>query len=608
MILKRVTTVPTIPPRRRLSILKITFSKSRERAHVALQCSEISELVLTTTLGPRLASYYGLILKLRLSTLLRTLSSPPPDPLISPLWAHLIAPLAGLLAALAFAPFEWRWAAPVGIALLFLLWLGATPWAAARLGFLFGLGYFGFGVSWIYHSIHEFGKAIASWALPLTVGFVALCAALPALSGWVAALLRSGRRPVDLLLLLPAAWLFGEWVRSWIFTGFPWLSLGHSQIDQPLAGVAPLLGTLGVSWGVTVTAALGLLIVLSAVDAARPTAQGERSAAPWQRVATPALALLSLALLSLALLWAGAWGVGQLRFTSPAGPAQQVAIIQGNVEQGEKMKPSQLLPTLRLYRDLTRANWDSDIVVWPETAVPTFLHRVDEGFLRPLAEEAAAQESDLLLGLFIYDFAGERYYNALMALTREGNERYLKRHLVPFGEYLPFRFLLDRIRHLVEVEMLDVTAGPSEQPLPRLGGIPTGLSICYEDAFASEIRRALPQAELLVNASDDAWFGDSFAPPQHLEIARMRALESGRYLVRATNTGISAIIDPQGGIVVRSAQFERDVLRGEIVPMRGVTPFVRWGDGVMLLLLALTTLILIVLRMRSARGGESAQA
>jgi apolipoprotein N-acyltransferase len=464
-----------------------------------------------------------------------------------------LALAAGAALALAFAPVGLGLVAPLALATLFVLWSGCGPGRAAWRGWLFGLGLFGAGASWVRESF-EFSEVPPAAAVALTALFVAYLAAYPALLGYAQA---HGRRAIGrgtrLLLALPAGWVLAEWLRGWLLTGFPWLALGYSQIDTPLAGYAPVLGVYGVSAAVALTA--GALVGLLA--------------GPWRS---------RLGYLGLALAIGGAgWAAGRAEWTSAAGEPRQVAVLQGNVAQQLKWRDEERAATLERYLALTRGHWDADLIVWPETAVPAFAHRV-EGFLRALAREAAEHGSGVVLGIPYADPESGRYYNSVLALG-DPPALYHKRHLVPFGEFVPLAALLGRVLDLLNAPMSDFSAGPRDQPPLEVAGLRLGVSICYEDAFGEEVIDPLPEATLLVNLSNDAWFGDSIAPHQHLEIARMRALETGRELVRATNTGISALIDWRGRVTARGPQFEVHVLRGTVRPRSGATPYVRVGNA-----------------------------
>jgi apolipoprotein N-acyltransferase len=251
--------------------------------------------------------------------------------------------------------------------------------------------------------------------------------------------------------------------------------------------------------------------------------------------------------------------------------------VQANIRQSLKWDPESRIPTLRAYVEMTRASWGSDIIVWPETAVPDFLNRVQRVFIDPLATEAKDSNTELVVGIPVYDGGEHRYYNGLMSLGTV-QDLYRKRHLVPFGEYMPFKSWLGPLAEAFEIPMSDFSPGRAGRPLLRVGRYLAGVSICYEDAFPGEVVEAMPQAAFLVNVSNDAWFGDSLAPPQHLEIARMRGVENERWTLRATNTGISAIMDAKGRVVGRVPAFERGVYTAQMQPRAGATPFAYVGD------------------------------
>ncbi len=470
-----------------------------------------------------------------------------------PLWlARLAALLLGAALPLAFAPFDLWWIAPLSLAGLFWLWRAATPRLAGWLGYVFGLGMFGVGVSWIFVSMHHFGEAIVPVAGLITLIFAAVMAVFPALAGWLAARLSAENSAVRVLIAMPLAWMLLELIRGEFLGGFPWLNLGASQITSPLAGYGPVFGEYGMSLAVAMTAAL-LVLLFS-------------RRAGW---------LTTLMLFSGLALWVGGSTLRNIEWIEAAGDPISVAIVQGNVEQSRKFDPQVFQATLDLYRHLTDTEAaNARLVVWPETAVPDTVEAAAP-FLLEMQDVARTRNQQIVAGVFDQDQAGN-YYNALLTLPVEGG-RYYKRHLVPFGEYLPLRFLIEPFRSVIQVPMSDLSSGRDDQPLLQLAGHPVGASICYEATLARKINTALPEAAFLINASNDAWFGDSLAPHQHLQIAAMRSLETGRWMLRATNTGISALINPHGQVVARTPQFEQAVLRGEIVPMQGATPFVIWG-------------------------------
>lgn len=499
--------------------------------------------------------------------------------------AGRVAPLGLALAAgaalpLAFAPFDWWWLAPLCLAVLFAIGAGAGAVTAARAGYLFGLGFYGVGVSWVYISIGRYGQSGPVLAVLLTALFVAALALFPWLSVKLARRLRRGTGFIALAVAFPAVWVLLEWVRTWLFTGFPWLLLGYSQTDGPLAPLAPVTGVLGLSLALSVLA--GVLAWLAMT--------------PRPRRSLAALAVVVVMLLGLRLL--------DRDWTAPAGPALSAVLVQGNVPQELKWSPDFQQTTLDRYRELTEPHWGVDLVVWPEAAVPNWYHRLAHDYLEPLAERGLAHGSELVLGVPFFDLQSAKAYNSVVSLGAEPGI-YHKRHLVPFGEYLPLRSVFGRAFDILGAPMSDFDAGTVAAPL-HAAGYPIGTTVCYEVAFGPEVAAVLPAAQLLINVSNDAWFGDSLAPHQHLQMARMRALETGRDLLRATNTGITALIDHKGRIVARAPQFETTTLTVEATPRQGATPYVRWLDYPVLGLLAAALLgLLITGRLRRESAPES---
>jgi apolipoprotein N-acyltransferase len=469
----------------------------------------------------------------------------------------LAALLAGALLPLAFAPFQIFPLAIISPAILFRLWQGVSARRAFARGWLFGLGLFGVGISWVQVSIHQFGLPVLAFSVSATVLFVVILSLYPAAVGYLANRFFPGGERLRFLLALPALWTGIEWFRGWFLTGIPWLNLGYSQIDAPLAGLAPVLGVYGVSLAVAWSAGvLGYVFTIRRM-------------------------YLIACLLPL---WGGAWLLGQVPWTEPvAGEPLEVALIQGNVQQAIKWEPSQRQAMLEHYLSLTTPHWGKDLIIWPETAIPEFYSETSP-YVQALKAQAKATGTDVLAGV-PYLESREVYYNSVTSLGQ--GAFYHKRHLVPLGEFMPLEPVMGKLLDFLSIPMSSFTSGSHDQPLLRAAGQAIGVSICYEDVFGEEVIDALPEAGLLVNVSNDAWFGDSLAPHQHLEIARMRALETGRYLLRATNTGISAIIDEQGKVIARSPQFESHALTAKVNAYQGITPYARWGNHAIVLFLAI---------------------
>ena len=461
--------------------------------------------------------------------------------------AWIALPL-GALQSLAFAPASLWPLGPVCLALLWASWDGVTPRRAALIGFAFAGGLFLAGTYWLYTSIHVIGEAPIAVALVLMLGLVALMGSYTALLGaLVVRFVPAG--PWRALAALPAGWVLSEWLRGWFLTGFPWLAIGYSQIDAPLAGYAPLLGIYGVSLASAFTAGALLLGV---------------RASGRERGALAALMLV---------LWGGGAWLARVEWTAPSGAALSVALVQGAIAQDTKWEDSGRRHAREVYGTLTGQALGARLIVWPESALPEVYHQAVP-FLAGIYRDAHARGSDLLLGQIRYDVDSDRVRNGLVALA-DDEQWYYKRRLVPFGEFFPVPGFVRAWMARMSLGYVDFLPGGAAQAPLVAAGQKIAATNCYEVAYAVEQLAGLAEATLLVNVSNDAWFGDSSAPHQHLQIARMRALEAGRWLMRATNNGISALIDPRGRVVARSAQFVPVVLRGEVVPYRGLTPYAR---------------------------------
>lgn len=481
----------------------------------------------------------------------------------------LLALAAGCLLALGFAPFSLPWAPVVALAVVFALSARVRRAGVVLLGgYCFGLGYAGLGVYWIYHSIADYGGGPLAAGIATSV-LIALFALIPMLALWLGWVTGRRQRTLAPLVSFPLAWIFVEWVRSWLFTGATWLSIGYTQIETPLAAFAPVFGVYGP----------GLAVALLA------------GALAWwlRRLWSPRVVVPLL----MAAVLVGAGILLERDWSRASGEPVEVALLQGNVDQAVKWDPAARREILTDYTELTRAQFGRDLIIWPETAVPVFYHQAEDWLTR-LAVDAQAAGSALVMGVPVANDEGA--FNAV-AVPGDSPQFYYKRHLVPFGEYVPFRDLAGGLLDFVGTPLGDFDAGVSAQPL-NAAGHAIGVSICYEVTFGTEVADALPMADILLNVSNDAWFGRSSAPWQHLEMSRMRALETGRPLLRATNTGVSAIIDPRGQIVEQTPLFERTVLTGSVVPHTGVTPYMRWRDWPMAGLSLAGLLLFVVLGRR----------
>ncbi len=506
-------------------------------------------------------------------------------------WGRLLfAGAAGVLHAVSFAPFELPWLQIIALALLFALTTRASgAWEAARLGFAFGLGWFGFGVSWVYISMHNYGLMPMPLAGAATAAFCAFLALYPAAAlGLSQRYVRSSR--LRLALMLPACWTLSEWLRGTLLTGFPWLASGYAHTDGLLAGFAPLLGVYGIG---LVSAILAGALALLALP---PAVRGPRA---YLWIGATAIAV-----------FAGGAIVGQLRWTRPAGTPIQVALVQANIPQDAKF-------TVEGMRRAFSEHWSlmqgvrADLVALPESVFPVPLGLVPEDAITAFQDYARERDSALIFGVFIEE-SGQAFYNSAVGWTPRHPEwqRYSKQHLVPFGEFIPwgFRWFVD----LMEMPIGDQEHGGATQPPMALAGQRIAVNICYEDLFGDVIRSAwlgtAAPPTIMLNLSNLAWFDDSIALPQHLQISRMRTLETQHPMLRATNTGVTAIIDARGKVTGALPILTAGVLTGPVQGFEGKTPFIRYGNAPTLVVAALLVLLSLALSRRGSRLTPSGTA
>jgi len=433
------------------------------------------------------------------------------------------------------------------------LWQGAAPREAACLGFWFNFGTFAAGTYWLYISIHIFGAAPIWLALFIMAALVAIMGLYHAALGYAVARWLPKDGMLRWLVGMPAAWLLIEWWRGWFLSGFSWLSLGYSQTDTGLAHLAPVIGVYGLSAILLVSA--GALVALT---------QSRKRALPLVVLIAP---------------WLAAVALSHIEWTREAGKPVTVAVIQGAIPQDLKWQESNRDTTLQLYRKLTRQTLGAALIVWPEAAAPDYDYNLTD-YLRGIYSEAHAHGSSLVLGVLhasVEDDAPMKFYNSVLAMSDSVNW-YSKNHLVPFSEFFPVPGFIRSWLRLKNLPSEDFTRGGGDQPPLPAAGLKLAMTICYEDAYGSSQRKVLREADTLVNVTNDAWFGHSTARHQHFQIARMRAIEAERYMVRAANDGISAVIGPHGEVVDRAPEFKQSVLRATIVPRMGLPPYVFVGN------------------------------
>ena len=466
---------------------------------------------------------------------------------------RLLALIAGLLFPLAFAPYDLWPLLFVSVAAGF--WCqqqAATGKEAFLRGWLYGLGMFGFGVSWVHVSMNDYGYMPLWMAIPFTAIFAAFLALFYGLTfslSW-----RLGRSA----LVFSGVWLLLDWLRGWLLTGFPWLYAGYALIDTPLASLAPLGGV----WLLTLAT---VLISATLIQFRQP------GALRWVAAGLSALVLIT------------ATAAHFLTFTHAAGPDQKVALVQGNIPQDLKWQISMRGETRRIYHELTREIPGDTLVLWPESAMTEFYQNITD-FIEDEGAQLADRNGALITGIpwrTVSD-TGITYRNSIAAIPlRDGNngsERvYHKQKLVPFGEYVPLQSLIRGLIPFFDLPMSGFTPGDPAQPNLQVLGHTVAPFICYEILYPQLVASRSHDADVLVTISNDAWFGTSAGPLQHFQMARLRALETGRWLLRGTNNGVTAVIDHQGRIVDALPQFERDVLYSPYQPRTGITPFMALG-------------------------------
>ena len=479
--------------------------------------------------------------------------------------ASATALFCGMLLPLALAPWRWWPLALAVTSVLALLMVNASPRSAFTRSLWFGLGQFGAGVSWVFVSINGYGEVPLPPALLMTGAFVALLAVVFALPFSLLGLLRR-RHALTMLFAFPAAWVVSEWLRGWLFTGFPWLYLGYSQTDALLAPWAPVIGVTGIS----------LLVAMAGSALAA-------SLTWYQSRAAPLIGLATVLLTGCAAIW-----LDDKDWTQPAGEPLKIGMLQPALSLEQKWDREQIINILTLYRDMNQDLLDNDIIVWPESAIPVLKRHVDS-YLDDTAKLVAASDAALILGIPTMRPATAEYFNSIIAIG-EGSGIYHKQRLVPFGEYVPLEDWIRGGMKFFDLPMSSFSRGQPGQSGLRAKGHHIGAYICYEIAYPNLVAKTAGAANLLLTVSNDTWFGASIGPLQHFQMAQMRALENGKPLIRTTNDGISALVDHRGRLLQSIPQFTRATLEGTLTPRSGATPFNRFGNWPVLLLALLCLL------------------
>jgi len=478
---------------------------------------------------------------------------------------------------LSFAPYSVHWA--LAFVLLLLLYKSIqslTPKQGFWAGWCFGLGYFGLSVSWVYNSIHMFGSATAPLAGAVTLLFVLVMTVFPATTAWVYLRFKN-RLPWGWhSWLFASLWVLGELARGKIMGGFPWALLGYSQTTEAFGALAPWIGVYGISFLVVLLPCL-LLDVLSRL---------------WRKSTVHKFAIVPVVLFMLGARF-GLGLIDSVELTEAKDTTLKIRMVQANIPQELKFSTERLQNSLEQYTALSVKDLPpTDLIIWPETAIPTYFHKVED-VIAPFASALEARGVEVLAGGFHHD--GELSYNSLRQLAGD-KALYNKRHLVPFGEYMPFRFLLGWLHAYIEIPMSDLGRGSGPNVPMMLKGEPFGLSICYEDVFGEEMRELIPTSSVLVNVSNDAWFGERIAPYQHQQKAQMRARELVRPLIRVTNTGVSSVIDHKGRIQGSIEQNTQGFLDTAVIPRTGVSLYARTGNWPIFILAMLVVAFALVMQ------------
>ncbi len=484
----------------------------------------------------------------------------------------LLPLLAGLLIPFGFAPFHVPGLALLGIAILYGLVQTTTFKTAFRIGFLFGLGYLGLGVSWVYVSIHEYGHLNEIVSAFVTLVFLFFLSLYPALVSGCYAVLSKRRSKIFSCLLFAAIWCLAEWIRAnSIWGGFPWLLLGFGQMDTPLKYLLPLIGIYGVSF----------MACLASTLLATSFFPSKKSRYPWL------IAIMIIMLSPLAL--------KHVAWSSVDNTPISVGVVQANLSMRDKWNESLFWQMLQNYKEnLEALVGKNQLVILPESAIPLPESYISD-YLDEIHTKATSIGSAVLLGIPQVTADDSQYYNTMTSLG-DAQGSYLKQHLVPFGEFIPgsFNWFFDWF----SLPKANMKAGNKKQTLIQVLHHPIATLICYELAYPQLLRAQLPEAEWIVSISDDGWFGHSFAMYQHLQMAQALSQQMARYQVVANNDGLSSVINNEGEIIASLPAFSSGRLEASIYPATGASPWVNYGDTPVLLIIGFILLSAVWLNVR----------
>ena len=464
-----------------------------------------------------------------------------------------VALIAGSVYPLAFAPFDFSAAMFISLGALFFIWMESAPNRAAFRGLLFGLGMFGFSSVWAFNSLYSH----AGISLVLSVGIfsflVLILAACVAVVGWLQARFHTNNDCFQLLLLIPSFWLLAEFARTYLFTGFPLLLAGYSQVDTALVNYAPYLGVHGVSLLVTVCSGL-LALMVRHTKSRKPAFAG----------------MVSIFLVGVV--------AGLPSWTEPTDKKFSAALIPGVLPSIYKWNYKYREEILNHFWQTSRQYKEVDLIIWPELSLPVAYNRLSDDYRKNLLSFIEATNTNLVFGAAesVSDQTRGKYYNSAITLG-SGKSVYHKQHMIPFLEYYPFSGGHRFFSKYFNIPMSSFIHGNRNQPLADIKGVLTSINICYEDAFPFQFHRNTRNAEMVINLSEDGWFENTTKVPQRIQISRMRAIESGRPVLRVANNGESALINYDGTVVASNRENYKKPLEVTVVPRIGETPYMRFG-------------------------------
>ncbi|MBS0289227.1 MAG: apolipoprotein N-acyltransferase [Proteobacteria bacterium] len=500
---------------------------------------------------------------------------------IKPFLVFIFAFIGGAILPYAFAPYNYLITAIISPGLLLWCLTKQSPASAFLIGWCYGLGMFGFGVNWVYVSIHDYGYTSEFLATIITGLFVALMGLYPAFMSYLLNKFFNKHEIARSLIIYPALWTIFEILRGWVFTGFPWLFVGYSQMGSQLRMFAPIGGVFLVSW---------VTVLISSILYAIITYYYEHKSNTKLRNSLFA---------SMIIIWVGAFGASQIKWTKITDQTLNIALVQGNIAQLMRWDPIYVASIIHTYQELTQRVLNADLIVWPEGAIPVPLP-LSQPLFKEMGALGVANHFALISGVPSQLKDKIHYYNSLIAVGQAGSNGcetydqpgciYYKEHLVPFGEYVPLDKILRGLIAFFNLPMSSFVSGPDNQsPLLALG-YRFAPAICYEIAYPFYVQKLSQNADFILTVSNDTWFGTSIGPAQHLQIAQFRALETGKYVIRATNTGFTAIIEPDGKLQTIARAFEANILRGHVSPSTGDTFWIRFGYWPLALALCLAML------------------